>query len=513
MKAVIMAGGKGTRIRSVASDIPKPMIPVLNKPVLQYQIENLARCGITDIILVTGYLSEAVSSYFGDGSSFGVNITYFNEDTPMGTAGALYYLYRDGRLDDDFLLIMGDLMLSVDFNRFMGAHKASGAYATLFVHPNSHPYDSDIIVTDEVGRLEDYTEDKCGIDSNKENDKDIYTSDKACGCCISSANKEMLADNIKPGGDGNFDNIEQKAAHDEMLQSPHALSKPVIGIISKKAERPDDFYYHNQVNAGIYALSPSAAALVAEPKEKIDLDKDIIRPLIAEKKVYAYRSTEYVKDMGTPERYNEVSDAVRCGTVERRNLSNKQRCIFLDRDGTVNVEKGFLNNPADMELMPQAAEAIKRINASEYLAVLITNQPVIARGECSFEGLDEIQKKFDTLLGREGAYIDAVYYCPHHPHSGFEGEVKALKFKCRCRKGAPGMIEDAAAELNIDTGSSWMIGDKTSDVECGRRAGCRTVLLHTGADGTDGRFDEPADTEADNLAEAVDAILLEGQQA
>ncbi|MDO5775921.1 MAG: HAD-IIIA family hydrolase [Eubacteriales bacterium] len=458
MKAVIMAGGKGTRIRSVASDIPKPMIPVLDKPVLEYQIENLKKCGITEIILVTGYLNESVSSYFGNGESFGVDISYFNEDTAMGTAGALYYLRQDGRLNEDFLLIMGDLMLSVDFVRFMNAHKSSGAGITLFVHPNSHPFDSDIVVTDEVGRLSDFTEDKCGLNA--------------------------VIKHKTPG-----------------------LSKPVTGIISKKAERGEHFYYHNQVNAGIYAISPRVAKLVAEPKEKIDLDKDIVRPLIEKGEVYAYRSTEYVKDMGTPERYNEVTEAVRTGAVERRNLTNRQRCVFLDRDGTVNVEKGFLNNAEDMELLPGAADAIRKLNASEYLTVLITNQPVIARGECSFEGLDEIQKKFDTLLGREGAYIDAVYYCPHHPHSGFEGEVKELKFECRCRKGRSGMIEDAVRELNIDSTSSWMVGDKTSDVECGKGAGCRTVLLQTGANGSDGRFDEPADLVCRNLAEAVDKIL------
>ena len=109
MKAVIMAGGRGTRIQSVASDIPKPMIPVLGKPVLQYQIENLKRCGFDDIILVTGYLCDPIIEYFGDGRSFGVNISYFNEERPMGTAGALHYL-KD-RLKEDFLLLMGDLML------------------------------------------------------------------------------------------------------------------------------------------------------------------------------------------------------------------------------------------------------------------------------------------------------------------------------------------------------------------------------------------------------------------
>lgn len=463
MRAVIMAGGKGTRIRSVASDIPKPMIPVLGRPILEYQIENLRKCGITDIVLVTGYLNEAVSAYFGDGGSFGVNISYFNEDSPMGTAGALWHLRRKGLLDEDFLLLMGDLMLSVDFERFAHAHKESGAAVTLFVHPNSHPYDSDIVVTDEIGKVEDFTEDKCG---------------------------------------------EHAKRHREQ-----PLSRLVTGIIGKKAERGEHFYYHNQVNAGIYAISPEAAERVAEPVDKIDLDKDIVRPLIDERKVYAYRSTEYVKDMGTPERYDEVSRAVLDGTVSRRNLANPQKCVFLDRDGTINVEKGFLNDPEELELIPGAADAVRRINASEYLAVLITNQPVIARGECSFERFDEIQRKLETLLGREGAYIDAVYYCPHHQDSGFDGEIRELKFRCRCRKGRAGMIEDAAADLNIDTAASWMIGDKTSDVQCGMNAGCRTVLLATGSNGSDARFAAEPELRAQDLAEAVDAVIRQDKSA
>lgn len=490
MKAVIMAGGRGTRIRSVASDIPKPMIPVLGKPVLQYQIENLKRDGFEDIILVTGYLSGAIRDHFGDGSRFGVRISYFNEDVPMGTAGALYYL-KD-RLQEPFILLMGDLMLSVDFGRFLEEHKRNGAAVTLFAHPNSHPYDSDLIVTDETGRLEMFTEDICG----------------------ENADTSLTA---------------------------RPLSKPVLGIISKKQERGEDFYYHNLVNSGIYAISPEVLSDVPDPcgeaetaktsdhapeaagnatqpgkngvpagekaARKVDLDKDIIRPLISGGKVCAYRSTEYVKDMGTPERYEETAEAVRSGLVERKNLSGKQKCIFLDRDGTINVEKGFLNNAAGMELLPGAAESIKRINQSEYLAVLITNQPVIARGECSFEGLDEIQRKFETLLGREGAYIDSIYYCPHHPDSGFEGEVKELKFRCRCRKGKSGMINDAARDLNIDLSASWMIGDKTSDIKCGQGAGTRTVLLETGSAGSDGRFCITADLVCRDLPDAVSRIL------
>lgn len=455
MKAVIMAGGHGTRIRSVASDIPKPMIPVLNKPVLEYQIENLKLCGITDIILVTGYLKESIIEYFGDGRKHGVNISYFNEEHPMGTAGALYYLKEE--LKEDFLLLMGDLMLSVDFERFMGAHRASGADITLFVHPNSHPFDSDIIVTDEAGCIEEYKEKYCGIDAN-------------------AAKKELR------------------------------LTKPVTGFISKKTEKRG--FCHNQVNSGIYAFKRDALELISEPKDiKVDLDKEVVQPLINRGRVWAYASTEYVKDMGTPERYEEVTNAVKTGLVEKRNLSNKQSCIFLDRDGTINALDGFINTPEKLKLLPGAAEAIRRVNASEFLAVVITNQPVIARGEASLEALDEIHRCLDTRLGDEGAYTDGIYFCPHHKDKGFAGEIKELKFECRCRKPGTGLIERAAAEHNIDLKSSWLIGDSTMDIMCGKNAGLRTIGLMTGEALKDGKYEVKPDFTASNLSEAVDIIL------
>lgn len=455
MKAVIMAGGHGTRIRSVASDIPKPMIPVLGKPVLRYQIENLKKNGIKDILLITGYLSECIRDYFGDGSELGVNISYFDEDHPMGTAGALYYLKNE--LCGDFLLMMGDLMLSVDFDRFMNCHAASGADVTLFVHPNSHPYDSDIIVTDEVGRAEDFTEDKCGI------------------------------------------GVPYK-------ESVRSLTRPVTGFISKKAER--DFFYHNQVNSGIYAISDRVLSGIPEPVgKKVDLDKDIIQPMIASGRVWAYSSSEYVKDMGTPERYNEVSGAAGRGLLEARNLSNKQKCVFIDRDGTLNASKGFINDAAKLELIAGAAEAVKRLNASEYLTIVITNQPVVARGEADFRILDDIQKCLDTRLGEKGAYIDGAYYCPHHSDSGFEGEVRELKFRCRCRKPEPGMILQAAAEHNIDLSGSWMIGDSTADILCGKRAGVRTIGVETGSGLMDHKYEAQPDFMAGGIGEAVDMIL------
>ena len=145
MKAVIMAGGLGTRIASVRSDVPKPMIEICGKPILQHQIENLLNSGITEITLVTGHLGHKIQEYFGDGSKFGVKISYFNEDHPLGTAGALFKM--EG-LTEDFLLLCGDTMFNLDFARFIEFHKSHKAWASLMAHPNGHPYDSSLLVTE-----------------------------------------------------------------------------------------------------------------------------------------------------------------------------------------------------------------------------------------------------------------------------------------------------------------------------------------------------------------------------
>ena len=127
--------------------------------------------------------------------------------------------------------------------------------------------------------------------------------------------------------------------------------------------------------------------------------------------------------------------------------------------------------------MDGVAKAIRKINESGYLAIVVSNQPVIARGEVTVEQLDEIHKKMMTLLGNEGAYVDAIYYCPHHPDSGYDGEIKELKIKCKCRKPEPGMIYQAQDDYNIDLSQSWMVGDSSNDIEAGKRAGVSTCLL------------------------------------
>lgn len=397
MVAVIMAGGRGTRIASVNSAVPKPLLPVAGKPVLEHEIECLKRQNITDITLTVGHLAEQICDYFGSGRRFGVHIEYIREKTPMGTGGALYYL--KGRVSGDFLLLNGDMIFDVDFQRLMEFHKVRNADATLLVHPNDHPYDSGIIAADRDGRVEHW--------------------------------------------------------------------------ITKEDERR---WYSNCVNAGVHAMSPRLLEMLDEPK-KMDLDRDILKPSIPSGRIYAYRSPEYVKDMGTPERIRDVEYDLQTKLVWNRNLGRKQKAVFLDRDGTINKYKGFLRDIDDFELMDGAAEAIRQINRSGYLTIVVTNQPVIARGEVTWEELYEIHRKMETLLGQQGAYVDDIFICPHHPDKGFPGERQEYKIDCDCRKPKPGLLLRAAEKYNIDLSRSWMIGDSLSDLLAGEAAGCRTALI------------------------------------
>ena len=202
--------------------------------------------------------------------------------------------------------------------------------------------------------------------------------------------------------------------------------------------------------------------------------------------------------MGTPDRFYAVSEDVKSGKVSARNLRYKQRAIFLDRDGTINKYVGFLRNIDDFELEDDVVDAIKLINNSGYLAIVVTNQPVIARGEVSLEELHEIHNKMETLLGLEGAYLDAIYFCPHHPHKGYEGERPEYKIECQCRKPKPGMLMKAAKDFNIDLSASWMVGDGETDVQCGKNGGCHTAAI---------KDDFGADLTGNNLYECVSKIL------
>ena len=166
-----------------------------------------------------------------------------------------------------------------------------------------------------------------------------------------------------------------------------------------------------------------------------------------------------------------------------------------------NIDCSFLNNIEDLDLIHGVAEAVAKINRSGYLAILVTNQPVVARGEVSIDELEEIHNKLETLLGKEGAYLDGIYYCPHHPHRGYKGECSEFKIDCGCRKPKPGMLLKAAEEFNIEMSASWMVGDSSRDVIAGINAGCNTALIGN-------RIDEYGQTIiVDSLLDFVNNVL------
>jgi len=394
MKVVIMAGGKGTRISSLFPNIPKSMIIIEGKPILQREIECLRDQGFNQIIITLNYLGQIIMDYFKDGSEFGVNIEYFIEKIPLGNAGALFKI-KD-RLTDNFLLLNADTFFNINLERFVNFHEEHQAIATIFTHPNNHPYDSGLIIADERNNVTKW--------------------------------------------------------------------------LSKEDERPT--WYKNRVNAGIHVISLKLLDMKINT-ERIDLDRQLLKPLAGTGKMFCYDSFEYIKDIGTPERYDEVCIDYNKGLINAKDQKVKQKAIFLDRDGTINKYVGFLSKIDEFILLPKVALAIRKINSAGYLAIVVTNQPVIARGETTFSELTEIHNKMETLLGFEGAYLDKIYFCPHHPDNGYLGEIRELKIACDCRKPQSGMLLKAAMDFNIDLNMSWIIGDEQCDIIAGRNVGCK----------------------------------------
>ena len=438
IQAVIQAGGKGTRLAAITkNEIPKPMVDVAGKPLIQWQIEELKKNNVHSFIIIVGHLGNIIKDYCGDGSKWGVSIKYIEEkeSDPLGTAGALAYLPALLQ-ENEFIFVYADVFFSLDVERMLSFHRQHKSEATLLIHPNSHPFDSDLVLTDKEYR--------------------------------------------------------------------------VLSFQSKHDERQD--YYQNQVNAGFFIFNKSVCSNVPEPC-KLAIEKDILSGMLQKGcAVYGYRSTEYIKDMGTVARLKNVEADIKSGFVFKRNLHNQQKAIFIDRDGTLNKYVGLLSTPKQLELENGVSEALLKVNSSEYLAICCTNQPVVARGMCSIDELELIHKKLQTLLGNKGVFLDDIIYCPHHPDKGYPGEVEEYKVECNCRKPGTAMLEEMSQRYNIDLRKSWFVGDTTTDIQTAVNSGMRSVLVMTGEAGRDEKFAVCPDIKTANLKEAVTQILKMGDK-
>jgi histidinol-phosphate phosphatase family protein len=427
----ILAGGLGSRLKELSGPVPKAMVPVGGRPILEHQVTLARDHGFTDIRLLTYHGESVIREYFGDGDRWGVSIRYHSEKAAMGTAGAVLEALEE--LGPRFMVLYGDTVLDVDLDAMWRRHEALSADATLFVHPNDHPHDSDLIETDAEGWI--------------------------------------------------------VALH----ATPH----------------PTERSYQNLVNAALYVVERSALQPWAPPQTKLDFARDLFPAWLAEgRRLYGYRSREYIKDVGTPDRLAQAESDLASGRVRRLSLRATCPAVFLDRDGTLNREVDRVKSVDELMVIDGVGSAVRRINRHGLLAVVVTNQPVVARGECSEDELRRIHDKLETELGGEGAYLDGLYYCPHHPDRGFPGERPELKIPCDCRKPRIGLIEKATKELRIELADSWMVGDSTVDLQTARNAGIRAVLVRTGYGGADHRFPAQADYEFLDLGEAAEFITV-----
>jgi histidinol-phosphate phosphatase family protein len=404
------------------------MVTIGGRPNLEHQILLARRYGFTSVLLLVSHLADRIESHFGCGKRFGLEISYCAEDPPLGTAGALHHAGE--LLQDRFLVLYGDIFIECDLARLWAYHANSPALATLVVHPNDHPDDSDLVEADADGTI-----------------SAIYP-------------------------------------------------KP----------RPENQYLPNRVNAGAAVIERKILTMIPSGQH-LDLARDIFPALARDGRLRAYHSAEYFKDFGTPDRLARVRLDFESGKAARLSRGHLRPAVFLDRDGVINEEVSHLSNPAQMELISGSAESIRRLNEAGYLAIVVTNQPVVARGECNLAALRLIHNKMETLLGREHAWIDALYFCPHHPDKGFAGEVPELKFDCGCRKPKTGMFEQAIRDWNISLAGSYGIGDSRRDVIAARRMGIVAIGVKTGSGCRDCDALDSPDWLVKDLEEAVDIIL------
>jgi histidinol-phosphate phosphatase family protein len=432
MKGIIICGGKGTRMGNIS--VPKSLLEIGGKPLIQHQIEWFVSHNIKEIIVLAGDKARQIKTFLDDYQTE-ANVIFQIESFPLGTAGALKSAERFIG-DEPFVVIYGDKMHDLALDKMIEYHFSKPSVCTIGIHPTMHMHDSDLLDMDDNGRL--------------------------------------------------------------------------IAVFPKPHDSSRD--YRNLTNISVYILTPCIFQYIT-PGTFADFARDILPRLIKQERVYGYLTAEYMRDIGTPERLKEVQKDWGAGKIT--NWHTKHRAIFLDRDGVIiqrvdghHGDGWDIRTPDELELFSDTVDAVKTINNSMFLAIIITNQPGIAKNMFTMEALKQIHNRIESLLGKGGAKLDAIFFCPHHPDRGWPDENPIYKVDCECRKPKPGLILQAAEQFNIDLAGSYMVGDTWRDIECGKRAGVKTVALLQGDSEWKGY---KADFTFDNLSNAINYIM-EGER-
>ena len=399
--AVIPIGGKGTRLKKITLDTPKPLFPINGKSTLFRACNELSKFGIKKIFITTSFNAKKCEEHISEiQDQLSLDIFTYNEEKSLGECGSLWKI-RD-QLNENIIFLNGDLIFSIAFNNLLRFHNRINSDITLVTHTSSHPEDSDLVST--------------------------------------------------PNG------IQVQSIFIKS-EDNHSSRKAYLG------------------NAGIALFKKS---LLEEIPEPININCSSLFHHLVKKsflknfKVFSYNTTEYIKDMGTPNRFLEIEKDLKKNLVAKNNYIYKQKALFLDRDNTlIKCSKDkYIIHESDLFFLDEFILKIARYAKAYNLVCLITNQPQISMGYISTSELDIINSVIVKYCLTKGLKIDVISFCPHHPHSGYEGEIKILKGECFCRKPQPGMLLQQGYLRNIDFVNSLFIGDSLVDKEAANSVNC-----------------------------------------
>jgi histidinol-phosphate phosphatase family protein len=389
--AVILAGGKGTR----SADPTKAKLgqELDGIPLLQWHMRLLAPSEITRAVVVAGHLGKQVDALTKQVVPLGMDLSVIHEAEQRGTVAALSLAAHETQ-GDEFLVILGDILMSLPIQQFLDEWRASNNSVAVVVHPSTHPEDSDAAFPTHDGRV----------------------------------------------------------------------------LVVPKSQPRD--HIPNMSSAGLFAISRAGLQQYADLK---DFGSNVLPAAAEAGDLFAFVSSHYLKDTGTPARLEAAQGDIERGSFARRGDLGPRAALFLDRDGVINPSHPEFHRAEGYELLPGVPEAIAEANRAGIPTIVITNQPAIAKGFMTFDEHQRIRAAMDRLLGSRGAFVDDYLFCPHHPETGFDGEIPELKTVCDCRKPSPGLLREAAQRHALDLTRSAMVGDTDRDHGAAQAVGTHFV--------------------------------------
>ena len=394
--AVILAGGKGTR--SADPNRAKLAQEIDGAPLMAWHLRLLEASEIDDALVIAGHLGDQVQALCEELEHSSIDVRVIHEDRQDGTVAALRLAVAQTDANE-FLVILGDILMSLPLQKFLDDWRESGAGVAVVVHPSSHPEDSDAAFPSHDGRVK---------------------------------------------------------------------------VVPKPEPRE---HIPNMSSAGLFAISRAALEIYGNIR---DFGSGVLPAAAQQSDLFAFVSSHYLKDTGTPGRLEAAQRDVASGAFRRRGQIAPRAAVFLDRDGVLNPTEPEVYEPSAYRLLPGVADAVREANTAGVPAIVVTNQPGLAKGFMTFDDHELVRARMDRLLGEAGAFVDDYLFCPHHPDVGFPGEVSALKTVCSCRKPASGMAEIASKRHGIDLTKSVMVGD--TDLDRGFANSAGMSFVHVAAD-------------------------------